>query len=282
MFNPQLNLFVPNVYQAELLGYEYITIVGDTKSGPVIFTLKDNKEYIDLSASLLQLKVKLVGNDGNAFKSDLDTKTAIGNNALHTIFNDVILSLNGKRVEGGQTLYPYKSYMGTVFSKHENAQKNQLKFQGWERDETGKMDLEAGSGFVARKKWTEASASKILYGKLDLDFFKQDRLLLPGIDMEIKFEKAKDSFMLQCFNDTIKPSVLIEEAKMQLKIVKVNPTVMAQHAHNLQRNMPALYPINRVVIEHKGLKTGDKEFIFDHLFHGSIPKYMILTLLSHG
>jgi hypothetical protein len=107
-------------------------------------------------------------------------------------------------------------------------------------------------------------------------------LLMPGVDVELKLEKAKDSFAIQCANATIKPTFVVEEAWLQLKMVKINPAVMLEHAEHLSKQLPALYPVNRVVIDHKSLKSGDKEFTFEHLFHGVVPKYMVMLLASHG
>ena len=107
ILNPQLNRSTPTAYQGEILSYEYISITGDTKSGPVIFTLKNNKQYVDLNASVLRIRPKITNADGKALPDKdnaspaADTKVAFANNSLHSLFCDVKLFLDNKRIEGG-------------------------------------------------------------------------------------------------------------------------------------------------------------------------------------
>src|SRR5262245_17499544 len=100
--------------------------------------------------------------------------------------------------------------------------------------------------------------------------------------MEMRLEKAKDNFSIGCTTTGLKPTFTIEDAKLQLKVIKVHPAIMAEHANVLMLQMPAIYPINRVVIQHKNLKSGNKEFLFEHLFHGAVPKYLLAALVSHS
>ena len=282
MYNNQLDIFTPIAYQDEILGSEYYTLTGDTRTGPIIFKLQNSKDYLDLSQSILRLKLKITNHDGTVIGAKVDqedSEVAIVNNVLHSIFSDVTVNLNNKRIEGGKGLYAYKTYISTVFRMHEQAIKNQVFTQGWAKDQYDKMDDVKNTGFVTRKAWTAEGVEKEFYGKLEVDFFKQDRLLIPGVDMEICLDRAKDSFAICTTNSSIKPTIVITSAQLQLKVVKINPQIMLQHVELLNKEVPAIYPINRTVINYMILKKDDKEIEFEELFNGRIPKYMLMCLV---
>ena len=107
LMNPQLDLFSTRSYQNELFGAEYITVraYNPLDNGPIDFIVKESKEYFDLSASVLSLKLKVVNADGSAIATVEDGKdnVALVNNAMHSVFSDAQVMINGKPVEGSPT-----------------------------------------------------------------------------------------------------------------------------------------------------------------------------------
>jgi hypothetical protein len=142
------------------------------------------------------------------------------------------------------------------------------------------MDEITNTGYVARKAWTAKSEIKEFFGKLDIDFLKQDRLLPPGVKLEIILDRAKDSLAIFCKNSTLKPKVEILLAHLQLRTVKVHPDIMSSHIQIMSKDIPVTYPINRVEISYDTMKTGDKDFINEQMFHGRIPKYLVMAMVS--
>src|SRR5271154_205090 len=144
----QLQLFSPKQFPQELLGNEYITldpyhVLSEKSTAPIEFVLKENKDYIDLQETVLRIKCKIVNADNTAIpapKSAGDDHVAFINNSMHSLFNDVILLINDKRVEGGDKMYPYKAYMNTILKYSRETQEGQLFSSGFIRDESTKMD----------------------------------------------------------------------------------------------------------------------------------------------
>ena len=104
----QLGLFKPATFPQALMGSEYITLrpyLGLPERGLVEFLLKDNKEYINLEETTLTVKCKITNADGTPIKatsvSAHDDQVALVNNSMHSLFSDVEVQINGKRVEGG-------------------------------------------------------------------------------------------------------------------------------------------------------------------------------------
>src|SRR5271156_6182275 len=119
----QLQLFAPKLFPQELFGNEYISIdpyrpLTDESTGPLKFVLKENKGSINLLQTVERIKVKIVNDDDKAITAPVaagDDHVAFVNNAMHSLFSDVILYINDKRVEGGDRMYPYKACMNTIF-----------------------------------------------------------------------------------------------------------------------------------------------------------------------
>src|SRR2546428_5530286 len=108
MENSELDLFSLPKYQDELFGAQYHTHrpYGPLSDGPIDFIIKDNKEYFDLKDTTLSLSVKIVNADGTAIKVETGKDdVAIINNVMHSVFSDVSIFLNRKKIEGGAENY---------------------------------------------------------------------------------------------------------------------------------------------------------------------------------
>src|SRR3977135_1243719 len=281
----QLGLFKPLSFPQELLGNEYITLRpyhNMPDKGPIEFLLKDNKEYINMEETTLTVKCKITNADGTAItKTANDDQVAFVNNAMHSLFRDVEVQITGKRIEGGDNNYPYKSYIASVFRFSKEAQEVQLFSVGFVRDDHNAMDTVANSGYLKRKTWTNDGAVKEFKGKLNLSIFNQRRFLVPGADLYIKFERTKDVFCIYNNVVALRPKVVIQSMELQLMSVKVHPVVMHQHAQALSSGAPALYPIQRIEMESMICRRDSFGECKDFLFHGKIPKYIIMPMVSN-
>jgi hypothetical protein len=282
----QLGLFKPKTFPQELLGNEYITLRpfhNLPDKGPIEFMLKDNKEYINLQETTLTVKCKIVNADGTAIVSKVakDDQVAFVNNAMHSLFRDVEVRINDKRVEGGDNNYAYKSYIASVFRFSKETQEGQLFSIGFVRDDYNTMDAVENKGYIKRKTWTDKGAVKEFKGKLNIDFLNQPRFLVPGADLYIKFERAKDVFSIFSTVADLRPKVVIQSMTLQLLAEKVNPQVIQQHVHAMSQGAPALYPLQRVEIDTMICKRESTGETKDFLFHGKIPKYIIMLMVAN-
>src|SRR5271167_1951124 len=183
----QLQLFQPKRFPQELFGHQYISLdpyhpLTEKSTSPIEFVLKENKEYIDLQETVLRIKCKIVNADNTAIPAPAQVgndHVAFVNNAMHSLFSDVMLLINDKRVEGGDKMYPYKACMNTTFRFSKDFHDGQMFSVGYIRDEATKMDDVTNSAFLKRKTWTDSGASKEFIGKLHLEMFNQERLLVP-------------------------------------------------------------------------------------------------------
>ena len=70
-----------------------------------------------MSESVLFLKLIIVKADGSAVATAATKDdVALINNAMHSVFSDVQVIINGKNTEGvADGMYPYKSYIKNLF-----------------------------------------------------------------------------------------------------------------------------------------------------------------------
>ena len=98
----------------------------------------------------------------------MDDQVALVNNAMHSMFRDVEVKINDKRIEGGDSTYPYKSMIRSLFSYSKETQEGQLFSIGFLRDDHAHMDDVANSAFTKRKAWTAEGAVKECKGSLNI------------------------------------------------------------------------------------------------------------------
>ena len=268
---PQLEL--QESYQDE------ISPLGDIRQGPIEFNIIGNDDFIDLSATTLHLTAKITKADGTAY--DDKAEVAFTNNVLHSLFSDVIFTINDTIVEGGEMQYSMKSMISTLFTYSSDTVKNQLFAAGYVRDDAGKADDVTNTGYVARKAWTSKGASKEFYGKLALDLFRQNKYMMPNVNMRLKFIKAQHTMAIWTNSGTEKYKVVFEAAKLYLKKIRPHPQILQNIDNNLSRGGLVHYPINRSEIVQIPLAANNLEITKEQLFYGRVPKMIVLAMCDN-
>jgi hypothetical protein len=282
----QLDLFSTRQYQDELFGAEYVTLrpIATLDSGPIDFIVENSKEYYDLSETILSLRLKVVNAEGKAIAEEPgNDNVALINNSMHSVFSDVVLMINGKPIEGvPDGLYPYRAYITSLFSYSKAVQGQQLFSEGFVRDDYANMDTVTNDAFGIRKAWTANGNIKYFYGKLNCGIFSQARFMIPGVDIQLRLERCKDSFALVSTNNLLKPKVVILEARLHLLTIKVNPDVLSDHAVILAGGTPAIYEYNKIEIITLPIKENTKNYDKDDVFRGRVPNFLIMFLVSNS
>ncbi|GFX10650.1 uncharacterized protein F54H12.2 [Trichonephila clavipes] len=103
-------------------------------------------------------------------------------------------------------------------------------------------DKEPNEGFKSRVKFIKGSGTVDMVGRLHVDLFNQDRLLLNLVDVKLKLIRSKPSFCLMGEGDY---NVIFEHVSLYVRKVQVNPVVVIGHAKALERTT-AKYPNDRV------------------------------------
>ena len=183
----------------------------------------ENESYIDLNLKLY-VRGKLVKTEPDGTHSDLDDKelTCVANNLIHSLFSQCSVTLNGVCITQSKDLYPYRAYLETLLTYGNDAATSHLTNSFWYLD-TGDMQVSSPSaaettttrntGFIAR--WQRATQSKEveLFGRVHSDLFNVPQLLLPGVKLQIRFTKARDSFYIMSKEKEPRATFKIHDAK---------------------------------------------------------------------
>ena len=189
---------------------------------------------------------------------------------LHTLFSQVDCKLYEKLVTPSVNTYPYKAYLETILSHGSDSLKSWLQAEQFEEDNpcNDNFDPTAGgaqAGLKKRNARIKESRTFQLIGRPHVDIFMQDKYLLPGVDIDLKFIRSNGAFHLMADN-AAGFKVIIEEASLHVRKVKINPTVALEHAQELQKGIPAKYPLRRGVVTSSTIPNGTLSPCHQHHF----------------
>ena len=220
---------------------------------PLVFEIDGNNDFVDLRRTQLKIKIKISHADGTPIANT--KKCAPVNNILHSLFNQVQVSLKDNIVTHSNSLYSYRSYLETLLSYSANAKKTWLKTTGWLEDENGKFDLDGNASIAKRRGAFEGDAEVELKGRLHLDLSFCEKLLPSNLDVRIILTRAKPQFFMLSFDegDTFKAE--ITEAIMYVRRVKLTAPRQLAFERDISKKSIRI-PINHVALKHVTITSG--------------------------
>jgi hypothetical protein len=142
--------------------------------------------YIDLNCVRLLLCFKLVKTDGSDIPSDEANTAGCVNNLLHSMFSSLSVSLNDKPVTVHESNYHYKAYLEKRLNYGSDASGTHLLSSFWFLDSPTNDGALKNVGHTTRLHYLGNSNTKELFGRLHADLFNSDKMLINGVDMNIK------------------------------------------------------------------------------------------------
>ena len=284
----ELDLFVIPPTQTAIQASQWIehrplSTVSD--GAPIEFIVTGSgEEYIDLSETYLQVTAQIVKRNGSDLAQTVTAGVVGGedigvgpvNYWLHSLFSQVDVTLNERLITPSCNTYPYRAYLETLLSYGPAAKESQLTAALWYKDTYDKMEDQTNNeGFKKRRKWIMTSKQVTMIGKPHLDLCFQDRLLLNGVDMKMRFVRSKDAFNLMG-----EGKVIIKEASLFVRKVKVHPSVQLGHIKALEKTS-AKYPVRRVETKVFSIPKGNLSANQENLFLGQMPKRIIIGLVEN-
>jgi hypothetical protein len=203
-FSASLDLFKPPpvdtaIYKREWITYRPVSQI--TKGAPIQFCVSgSSSDYKDLRKMTLHLKCRIVKQNGEGINQT--DSVGLVNLSLQSLFRQVDFSLNQKVMTSSVGLnYPYKSMIDTLLKFEEDPKETQLQSQLYFKDTAGEFmddgDKEGGNiGFMLRNQFTDKGQYVDMEGPLYLDICQQDRLLINGVQVDLKLIPSTDNFVL--------------------------------------------------------------------------------------
>ena len=103
-------------------------------------------------------------------------------------------------------------------------------------------NTDANMGLKARYTFKQESKTVDMMGPIHSDIFFQDHLILNGVNLRLKLNRAKNSFCLVSSVPRGNFKVVITEAILYVRKVKVASSIILGHAAALKQTT-AKYPI---------------------------------------
>ena len=296
-FPDEVNLFqkpCTNIAYQKIQYVDYKPSSSLSSGGSLSFTIPSTgSQYINLKKTYLYLKVRVVNGDGSILQ--LGTAVAPINLTLHSLFNQVDVLLQQQLVSStGSQTYGYKAYIETVLDYGDEAKETQLQAQGFYKDLAGSMDDvtlddderdqiqvtgEVANGMIMRRILSIQSKPQELFGPLMADICQQERLILNGVEIQIRLWPSKDTFRLVTTEDD--PSFKMEIVDATLKVCKVTPTptLLVGHSAALKESN-ALYPYQKTQIKTFNVPGGQQSFLLDDLYQGQVPSRLVIGMVK--
>ena len=183
---------------------EYHPLSSITDSGPIEFDVSSSRQnYLDFSNTKLLAKVKLIRGNGVDI-TDADHVDGV-NLFLHSLFQQVDVSLNDVQVSQSSGTYAYRAHIESLLSYGPQAKISQLTAAMFYKDTADNMDRpnpahaneeETNFGLQKRASFTDEGATVDLIGRIHSDVFFQDRFRLNEVNVKVQLVRNKDSFCL--------------------------------------------------------------------------------------
>lgn len=280
----ELHLFELPPTQTTLEASRYIQykpISSLTDDSPIEFVIPGaGEEYLDLAHTMINLRVSIQLPGVDKAASGSAPQAGPVNNFLHSLFSQVDIYFNQKPVSPPNNHYAYRAYIESLLNYGAAAKDSHLSCSLWKKDTAGKMDAidEENTGLSYRRGLMGTTKSIDLIGYLHCDVFKQEKLLLNGIEVRIRLVKSRDNFAIMSNADGA--FARIEEANLLVRRVKISPSVLLSHEKALSKTT-AKYPLTRVEVKTLTIHSGVHGETLDNVILGQLPKRLIIGFVSN-
>ena len=278
---PSLALFEKPSVNTGIIGYKWVQyrpISQISNSGLLQFTISGtSNHYVNLKNSYLQLKGYVTNQKGDPINAT--DEVAFENLPLQTLWSQLDVSLQQQVINSKVgTNYAYKAYLDVLLNHSLNEMENQLTSQLFYMDDAGFMDNgKANSGYRLRQRFTSTGLELQMEGPLYLDIGQQERPIINGVEINLKFWPNKPSFFLSSSKQGY--NFKITDAALNVCMVEVSPAILVGHAAALKQS-PALYPFHQSEFKTFSIPKGQYEHSIDNIFQGDVPSDMVVGLVS--
>ena len=260
-----------------------------TNNGPYIFRIAQNPQLLQMSKNYLLLEFRIlnahnvpisekIADPKDATRQIDATFTAPINLIAKTFIKQLKVSLNGHEVFDSGSDYAYRAYLETELMHSWESKHTHLKVAGYEEDKTPIDDVN-NTGFLQRAQYYRKGNYVQLLAPLHCDFFMQDKLMVPNIEMCITIYRNSDQFCLLNYEEGGNYHIDIQAMKFFVKAVDVLSSVSLGLEKALLRTS-AKYPIKRVQVHTCHISESRRSMPENSMFQGEIPCRIIIGCVS--
>ena len=230
--------------------------------------LGDRHNFLDMQHIYLELSCSIHQQNGADLRysagtaADSDEPTFI-NNILHSLFSECDVDANGIKISTANGLYAHKSYLETEMSHGKDAKETWLACQGYNY-EPNPSDI-ASAEIVGREEKTRTSTPIKLFGKLSVDFFTCDKLLLPGVTLRIRLVRSHNDFVLISEGAAKHYTIKMRDANLYVRKMAVSEHAISSIEGVLLKT-PAMYKYTEVIPKSFIIPNGQNSWKHEDVF----------------
>lgn len=161
-----------------------------------------------------------------------------------------------------------------------DATKSHLSTSLFHKDTAGHMGpVDTNAGYVQRRAIARRGEFD-MESHIHADLFNQDKYLLNGVQMVVKFYRSKPEFaLMKAATDGGNYKIKIHDAVLIIRKLKMSPALLIAHSNVLLRHT-AKYPITRVEVKNITIPQNIMSTTLDNIFLGQIPQRVIVLFVN--
>lgn len=249
-------------------------------------------EFIDLNEIWLYTRNKILDRAGDSLKEKIVNTNDIPdaskvfpiNYFQGSMFKQVEVLLNNSLVQTA-SLYPYRAFMETLLTFGSDTKEHQLKASMFAKDvknfnchDPTEAD-ETNKGAKTRFQWTKFSKAFESIGRVHVDLFQQEKLLLNKVTLGLRFQRSDPKFVLMAKDNTKEYKINIERALLLVTVKKIaSHTREAIESRLLETN--AKYNLRRVDMKFFTKGSERSDISINNLCTGVLPSQIIIGLVE--
>ena len=238
----------------------------------------DRNVFLDLRETFLLVKISLDRSKRVKEETDetLVKKVTCVNNILHSLFSNCEVFVNNTQIYNSNNLYPHKAFISNEFNGAHAEYKGLLQCHGYQF-ESSVADTTKGV-FLARSN-ALVGGDITLYGKLSVDFFTTEKLLLPKTKLRLKLIRSRPNFYLLTEEKNL--SINIKDVTLFTRRVTVQENMQRYIENHLLRE-PAMYHYLETDARTFIIPKGQNQFIQENVFNNAPIRRVCIAMNSNS
>ena len=256
---------------------------------------RNSLQYVDLANTELHTEIQITKANGDPLDNagpDYAESALPIDMIHHTMWSNVIVELNNNVVSFSNTNYMYKAAIETLLSYSHDTKVNQLSVIGYTGDEgyfdayhptkapAGQDASKLNIGLYRRAGWFQNNSTAQFAGPLLADICNQNRLILNGVDINIKLWPTKDAFRLMTFPKDLNCKLAIKDIYLDVCKVDVSPSVLLAQNKILESNITAKYPYKKTEVKTFNIPARQSAFTIENVYQGGVPSKLFVGLVE--
>ena len=258
--------------------------------GALEFNVSGNGfSYVDLKNTRLKLRCRIL--QGNGQPVPKMTSEAAGSKVgpinlfLQSLWRQVDVTLQNQLLSPNiGTKYPYKAYLDVLLKYGYDAKNTQLRSQLYVKDSGPNTDdpdpLEGtNAGLIERATPTDSSQMFEMEGPIYAGICLQDRYILSGVPINLKFWPSNNAFRFMSSNPNADYKLDITEAVLKVCTIELAPPVMVAHNTALASG-PAKYLYDNTDMRAYAVAKGQYSATLEDVYQNAVPSMLVVGLVA--